>query len=69
MVYIHGGTFTDYSADIPLFDGSNLANFGDVIVVTLNYRLGKIEEMNLNFYILNSIFAVLKERSAFYLMG
>ena len=41
MVYIHGGTFTDYSADISLFEGSNLAIFGGVIVVTLNYRLGK----------------------------
>lgn len=38
MVWIHGGGFT--AGQGTLFDGSYLALQGDVIVVTINYRLG-----------------------------
>lgn len=38
MIWIHGGGFTAGQASI--FDGSYLALTGDVIVVTINYRLG-----------------------------
>ncbi|MCT7350802.1 carboxylesterase family protein [Streptomyces sp. 15-116A] len=38
MVWIHGGGFTIGSGTF--YDGSELAARGDVIVVTLNYRLG-----------------------------
>jgi para-nitrobenzyl esterase len=38
MVWIHGGAYTMGSGDI--YDGSTLARAGDVVVVTLNYRLG-----------------------------
>ncbi|WP_425839283.1 carboxylesterase/lipase family protein [Streptomyces fractus] len=37
MVYIHGGSFTGGSGDI---DASRLSTDGNVIVVSLNYRLG-----------------------------
>jgi para-nitrobenzyl esterase len=40
MVWIHGGGFTNGSANRALYDGSALAAHGDVVVVTLNYRLG-----------------------------
>ncbi len=39
MVYIYGGAFTQGAGSIPLYDGTNLAKKG-VIVVTMNYRLG-----------------------------
>lgn len=40
LVYIHGGAFTSGSGALPLYDGSALASQEDLIVVTLNYRLG-----------------------------
>ena len=38
MIYIHGGAFLDGESDD--YDPIKLVNDGDVIVVTLNYRLG-----------------------------
>lgn len=38
MVYIHGGSYVEGTANV--IDGSILASYGDVIVVTINYRLG-----------------------------
>jgi para-nitrobenzyl esterase len=40
LVWIHGGAFVNGSGSIPWYDGSSLAARGDVVVVTLNYRLG-----------------------------
>ncbi len=40
MVWLHGGSFTAGSGDVPWYDGSRLAGRGDVVVVTINYRLG-----------------------------
>ncbi|MCC5950554.1 MAG: carboxylesterase/lipase family protein [Acidimicrobiia bacterium] len=40
MVWIHGGGFTGGSGSIPWYDGTKLALRGDVVVVTINYRLG-----------------------------
>jgi len=42
MVWIHGGAFTIGSGSQPLYDGSVLARRGDVVVVTVNYRLGPL---------------------------
>ena len=42
MVWIHGGGFTIGSGSQPLYDGSVLARRGDVVVVTVNYRLGPL---------------------------
>ena len=39
MVWLHGGAFENGSAGMPIYDGSNLATRG-VVMVTLNYRLG-----------------------------
>ncbi|XP_072034405.1 neuroligin-4, X-linked-like [Amphiura filiformis] len=38
MVFIHGGNYNEGSGN--MYDGSILASYGDVIVVTVNYRLG-----------------------------
>src|SRR3954471_9775626 len=40
MVWIHGGAFTAGAGSIPWYSGANLASRGDVVVVTINYRLG-----------------------------
>lgn len=40
MVYIHGGEFVRGASN--LFQGHMLASFYDVVVVTLNYRLGAL---------------------------
>jgi para-nitrobenzyl esterase len=40
MVWVHGGAYVLGSAGQPLYDGTVLATAGDVVVVTINYRLG-----------------------------
>lgn len=40
MVWIHGGAFVVGSSRNTFYDGANLAAYGDVVVVSLNYRLG-----------------------------
>lgn len=40
IVWIHGGAFVTGAGSLPWYDGSNLAQRGDVVVVTINYRLG-----------------------------
>ena len=42
LFWIHGGAFTMGSGSPPLYDGSHLAERGDVVVVTINYRLGAL---------------------------
>jgi para-nitrobenzyl esterase len=40
MVWIHGGAFVSGSGVSSLYRGAHLAGRGDVVVVTVNYRLG-----------------------------
>jgi len=40
MVWVHGGAYVLGSGSQPLYDGRRLSSEGDVVVVTLNYRLG-----------------------------
>jgi len=42
MVWLHGGAYISGTAAGPIYDGSRLAKAGDVIVVTLNYRVGAL---------------------------
>jgi para-nitrobenzyl esterase len=42
MVWIHGGGFTIGAGSEPLYNGLFLASRGDVVVVTINYRLGAL---------------------------
>jgi para-nitrobenzyl esterase len=39
MVWLHGGGFSSLSGSSPMYDGVNLCNRGDVVVVSLNHRL------------------------------
>lgn len=40
MVWIHGGAFVNGSGSSPIYDGTRFSEHGDVVVVTINYRLG-----------------------------
>uniref|UniRef100_A0AAV2J389 Carboxylic ester hydrolase n=1 Tax=Knipowitschia caucasica TaxID=637954 RepID=A0AAV2J389_KNICA len=40
MVWIYGGGFTSGTASLPLYDGRSLSEYGNVVVVSMNYRLG-----------------------------
>jgi para-nitrobenzyl esterase len=42
LVWLHGGAFILGSGSTGLYDGWRLARRGDVVVVTLNYRLGAL---------------------------
>ncbi|HKW95748.1 MAG TPA: carboxylesterase/lipase family protein [Methylomirabilota bacterium] len=47
LVWIHGGAFILGAGSQMLYDGSVLARRGDVVVVTINYRLGALGFMRL----------------------
>lgn len=42
MVWVHGGAFVLGAGSEPLYDGRRLAEQGDVVVVSINYRLGAL---------------------------
>lgn len=42
MVWIHGGAFVLGAGSEPLYDGQALARRGDLVLVTVNYRLGAL---------------------------
>lgn len=48
MVWIHGGAFIIGSGSDGMFRNSNITARGDVVLVTINYRLGALGFMNLN---------------------
>ena len=42
MVWIHGGGLSSGSGSSPAYDGAPLASRGDVVIVSINYRLGAL---------------------------
>lgn len=42
LVWIHGGAYLNGAGYEPLYDGRRLARRGDVVVVSINYRLGAL---------------------------
>ena len=46
MVWIHGGAFIMGGGANPTYKGSVLAKHGDVVIVTINYRLGALGFLN-----------------------
>jgi para-nitrobenzyl esterase len=42
LVFVHGGAFVAGASSLPVYDGRRLAELGNVVVVTLNYRLGPL---------------------------
>jgi para-nitrobenzyl esterase len=47
MVWIHGGAFKDGSGSSAAYNGTSFAEHGDVVVVTINYRLGVLGFLHL----------------------
>ncbi|HEV8064293.1 MAG TPA: carboxylesterase/lipase family protein [Acidimicrobiales bacterium] len=47
MVWFHGGGYTIGSGSWPIYDGAALAARGDVVVVTVNHRLGPLGYLHL----------------------
>jgi len=47
MVWIHGGAFVTGAGSVGTYNGKHLARHGDVVVVTINYRLGALGFLNL----------------------
>ena len=47
LFWIHGGAFTMGSSSTPWYDGTAFATNGDVVIVTINYRLGALGFLNL----------------------
>jgi len=51
MVWMHGGQFTNGSSmEAYAYDGKNLSEFGDVVVVSMNHRLNIIGTLDLSAY-------------------
>lgn len=48
MYWIHGGAFIIGSGSESFFEGGTLAKRGDIVLVSINYRLGALGFMNLN---------------------
>jgi para-nitrobenzyl esterase len=47
LVFVHGGAFVMGAGSTALYNGASLARRGDVVVVTLNYRLGALGSLAL----------------------
>jgi para-nitrobenzyl esterase len=48
LVWIHGGGFLIGSGSVALYEGYDLARRGDMVVVTINYRLGALGYLHLH---------------------
>ncbi|MEV2278082.1 carboxylesterase family protein [Nocardiopsis sp. NPDC049922] len=42
LVWIHGGGFVSGSGSLPIYSGRTLADNGDLVVVSVNYRIGAL---------------------------
>ncbi|MCB1693166.1 MAG: carboxylesterase/lipase family protein [Pseudomonadales bacterium] len=51
LVWLHGGGFVSGSGSGIIYDGTRLARRGDVVVITLNHRLGALGYMNLEGFV------------------
>jgi para-nitrobenzyl esterase len=47
MVWIHGGAYIFGSGSVPWYDGAHFVQHGDVVVVTINYRLAQLGFLHL----------------------
>ncbi|MGN6426109.1 MAG: carboxylesterase/lipase family protein [Leifsonia sp.] len=47
MVWVHGGAYTFGAASQSVYDGTALAEAGDAVIVTVNYRLGALGFLDL----------------------
>ena len=64
MFWIHGGAFTSGTGSDPTFDGGSLVSRGDVVVVTINYRLGTLGFLALDDGFTNGNFGIADQITA-----
>src|SRR5215813_12627894 len=64
MVFFHGGFFVFGAGSLPAYDGSYLAASGNVVVVTLNYRLGALGFLTVPELGLTGNYGILDQRMA-----
>ena len=64
MVFFHGGAFVYGAGSLPAYDGSYLAASGNVVVVTLNYRLGALGFLSVPELGLTGNYGILDQRLA-----
>lgn len=50
MVWLHGGAYTFGASSQPLFDGSAFVSTGEVVLITVNYRVGALGFLDLTSY-------------------
>lgn len=48
MVWLHGGAYTFGSSSQPLFDATSIVTSGQVVIVTVNYRIGALGFLDLS---------------------
>lgn len=58
MVFVHGESY-EWNSGNP-YDGSVLASYGQILVVTINYRLGVLGKFNLHIFYIK--FMLIKEK-------
>ncbi|KAH9941610.1 carboxylesterase from carbohydrate esterase [Epithele typhae] len=58
MFWIHGGAFTNGMGSDPTFDGAALTSRGDVVLVTINYRLSTLGFLALDDGVTNGNFGL-----------
>ena len=64
LFWIHGGAFTSGTGNDPTFDGGSLVSRGDVVVVTINYRLGTLGFLALEDGVTNGNFGLADQITA-----
>ena len=62
--WIHGGAFTSGTGSDPTFAGGNMASRGDVVVVTINYRLSTLGFLALEDGVTNGNFGLADQIAA-----
>jgi len=64
LFWIHGGAFTGGTGSDPTFDGGAMASRGDVVVVTINYRLTTLGFLALDDGVTNGNFGLADQITA-----
>lgn len=64
MFWIHGGAFMSGTGSDTTFDGGSLASRGDVVVVTINYRLATLGFLALNDGVTNGNYGIADQITA-----
>lgn len=59
FVYIHGGAFTGGRGTSSGYEGNELASVTNMVVVAINYRLGKIQIRNIAIIVSESEFIII----------